>query len=267
MGGYQNTVVAAAGATLEVAAIIGGTLNCICMPSSLDSVAYSFIGGGYENRIYSGCNQSSLHNGIGGGLQNLIRTYTPGGKSAGGNFHFIGGGRQNCLERTRDNTIIFGGCNNTFTSSVNYAAIFGGGGLNGIASNYSYGNYLYKTSGKFSINHPDPEKAHTHKLVHSFVEAPTTGENLYRFEVSTEGCAATVCLPSYYKFLNCNDQVWITPKDHMGVAYGNVNQEQTEINIVSNCDASYYVLLIGTRKDEKATFRWRGVEQDTIIPN
>ena len=39
-------------------------------------------------------------------------------------------------------------------------------------------------------------------------------------------------------------------------------KEQTEINITSNCDASYYVLLIGTRKDIS---RFRGVEQDTIV--
>ncbi len=246
-------------------------MNCICTQTAAGDppnlIEASFIGGGYENRIIADCNKTTGFSGIGGGLQNLIRTFTPAGKSASGNYHFIGGGRQNCLERTRDYTVVFGGCNNTMVSAAIYAVIMGGGGLSAIASNYTYANYIYKTSGKFTILHPDPAKRHTHKLVHSFVEAPTTGENLYRFEVETQGCAATVCLPSYYKFLNCNDQVWISPKDHTGAAYGNVNADQTEINIVSNCDASYYVLLIGTRKDEKATFRWRGVEEDTIIPN
>jgi len=246
-------------------------LNCICTctfagdPPNL--IEFAFIGGGNQNSIIANCAKTVSYSATGGGLQNIIRTFTPGGKSASGNYKFIGGGRAHCLERNANFTTIFGGCNNTMTSSLSYAAILGGGGLNGAFSLYTYGNYLYKTSGKFSIKHPDPSKRHSHKLVHSFVEAPTTGENLYRFEVETQGCAASICLPSYYKFLNCNDQVWITPKDHTGAAYGNVNQEQTEINIVSNCDASYYVLLIGTRKDEKATYRWRGAEQDTIIPN
>jgi hypothetical protein len=51
----------------------------------------------------------------------------------------------------------------------------------------------------------------------------------------------------------------------MGVAYGIVNNDQTEINITSNCDASYYVLLIGTRKDEKAKNFWRGPERDRFV--
>jgi hypothetical protein len=51
----------------------------------------------------------------------------------------------------------------------------------------------------------------------------------------------------------------------MGVAYGDVNAQQTEINIKSNCDGSYYVLLIGTRKDDAAQNRWKGVEQERII--
>jgi hypothetical protein len=59
--------------------------------------------------------------------------------------------------------------------------------------------------------------------------------------------------------------VWVTPKDHMGTAYGKVNTQQTEINIKSNCDGSYYVLLVGTRKDEYATRIWKGVEQERII--
>jgi len=267
MGGYQNI---SSGGNYQnfYVSIMGGTLHCVCnCNAGVGLIYYAFIGGGYENRILANCNQTIQLSAIGGGLQNRITTNPPGGKSASGDYKFIGGGRQNCLERNSNNTVIFGGCLNRMTSSNRFAVILGGTSESNAVSCVTQGNYLYKTSGKFSIRHPDPDKAHTHKLVHSFVEAPTTGENLYRFEVETQNCAATVCLPSYYKFLNCNDQVWITPKDHMGVAYGTVNSQQTEINITSNCDSSYYVLLIGTRKDEKATFRWRGVEQDSIIPN
>jgi hypothetical protein len=179
---------------------------------------------------------------------------------------FIGGGRDNCIIRATLSNAIFGGYLNKIDSSLTAAAIIGacGSGLTATASLYTCASYLSKTSGKFSIRHPDPSKSHTHNLVHSFVEAPTAGDNLYRYEVTTQNCEASVSLPDYYKFLNCNDQVWITPKNHMGVAYGDVNATQTEINIKSNCDGSYYILLMGTRKDDAAK-KFRGVEPERII--
>ena len=42
---------------------------------------------------------------------------------------------------------------------------------------------LSKASGCFSIAHPDPAKNSTHKLQHSFVESPTEGDNIYRWQV------------------------------------------------------------------------------------
>jgi len=261
LGGYQNIINHAGGGT-SYSSILGGTLNIICNYATANYIIENgVIGGGNGNQIVACSAQQSVFAFIGGGLQNCIYTHS-GGKSATHRGAVIIGGYQNKLLRPVNHNVIFGGRNNCNTGSVSYTNIFGGCLLTATASSYSYGNYLYKTSGKFSIRHPDPAKMHTHNLQHSFVEAPTEGENLYRFEVATQGCQATVSLPSYYKFLNCNDQVWITPKEHTGVAYGTVNEEQTEINIKSNCDASYYVLLIGTRKDIN---RFRGVEQDTIV--
>jgi len=230
----------------------------------------NFIGGGAENLILSSCGTGAntrelCHAFIGGGCANTISSYSSGGKSAKGCLLFIGGGSNNIIERNPTKSAIFGGSLNCLTSSTSCAIVLGNAQLAPTASGYTCVDQISKTSGKFSIRHADPTKKHTHNLVHSFVESPTAGDNIYRYEVATQNCEAIVSLPDYYKFLNCNDQVWITPKNHLGVAYGNVNTQQTEINIKSNCDGSYYVLLIGTRKDDAAKKAWRGVETERII--
>ena len=82
----------------------------------------------------------------------------------------------------------------------------------------------------------------------------------YRYKITTQNCSATLQLPDYYKFLNEDDQVWVTPACHFGSAYGKVNAAQTCVEFTSNCDGDYNVLLIGTRKDIDAQKGWRGVE-------
>ncbi len=120
---------------------------------------------------------------------------------------------------------------------------------------------LSKTAGSFAISHPNPSKNTACELFHSFVESPTAGDNLYRFEVEVENGTATIDLPDYYKYLNENDQVWVNPKNHFGRAYGVVNQEQTALTVFADTDGSYNVLLIGTRKDEDAAKAWKGTER------
>jgi hypothetical protein len=271
-GGCTNLIGAQAGCITAYATIGGGYSNWMCSLSQYSGQKHNFIGGGRDNRILSDCGTSFAggiravcFSTIVGGDNNCISSYLSGGKSANSCAMFIGGGVNNLIERNTVQGAIFGGSGNQLPSSTSCAIIFGNVNLTGSFSSYSYADTLSKTSGKFSIRHPDPDKKHTHNLVHSFVEAPTAGENIYRYEVATQNCEALVSLPDYYKFLNCNDQVWITPKNHMGVAYGNVNTQQTEINIKSNCDGTYYVLLIGTRKDEFAMKSWRGVETERII--
>ena len=119
---------------------------------------------------------------------------------------------------------------------------------------------LSKGSGTFKIDHPDPLKTDTHYLQHSFVESPTGGDNIYRWTVTTTNKIHTITLPDYYKFLNKDDMVWISPVNHFGRAYGTVNQEQTEINIVTDTDGIYNVLLVGTRKDPTVLRQFEGVE-------
>jgi len=133
------------------------------------------------------------------------------------------------------------------------------------SGNKSYCNFyvcgsLSKASGCFSIPHPDPAKNSTHKLQHSFVESPTEGDNIYRWQVETSNCSNVITLPSYYKYLNKNDMVWVSPYKNFGAAYGEVTADQCCLIICSNQDGCYNVLLIGTRKDEHAENMWSGPE-------
>ena len=118
---------------------------------------------------------------------------------------------------------------------------------------------LSKGSGSFLIPHPDPEKEATMNLSHSFVESPTGGDNIYRWEVNTQNCRTVIELPSYYKHLNKDDMVWASPSRHFGSAYGEVTPDQCCVVICSNKDGAYNILLIGTRKDKYVT-HWKGVE-------
>ena len=119
---------------------------------------------------------------------------------------------------------------------------------------------LSKASGCFSISHPDPAKNATHNLQHAFVESPTEGDNIYRWQVQTTAGTNVITLPTYYRFLNKNDMVWVSPYRNFGSAYGEVTADQCCLIVCSNQDGCYNVLLIGTRKDEHAESMWTGAE-------
>ena len=108
---------------------------------------------------------------------------------------------------------------------------------------------LTKGSGTFLINHPDPAKPGW-KLQHSFVESPTVGDNIYRYIIDIDNTlSGSIELPSYWKFLNENPQIWINPVKHFGIAYGELNEELSVMNVYANSAGKYNILLIGTRKD------------------
>ena len=92
------------------------------------------------------------------------------------------------------------------------------------------------------------------------MESPTRGDNLYRCTFTTSNYSSSIELPSYYKFLNENTQIFISAVEHFGNAYGKVNAECTCIDFRSNCDGEYNVLIVGTRKDIDAKNGWTGVE-------
>lgn len=270
--------------------IAGGWLHRSCYSNS------STIGGGGYNRIRGagGCARAFADT-IAGGCSNIIWGY---GAIGGGCFNTIGGGCCNNIVSTfiRNNTIA-GGCFNSISGTLGANFIGGGvfnaingGGCNGIlgsqfntinssynafaigvshcissTSNLTCVNTLSKQAGSFAIPHPDPSKTAYKELVHSFVESPTAGDNIYRFTVRTLSCEASLKLPDYYKHLNTDTQVFITPKDNFGVAHGNIDTNQENINIKSNEDGLFNVLVIGTRKDKYAINAWRGVERHKQI--
>ncbi|MCD6193985.1 MAG: hypothetical protein J7L26_11040 [Candidatus Aminicenantes bacterium] len=120
---------------------------------------------------------------------------------------------------------------------------------------------ISKGSGTFDIPHPDPAKKEAGwRLRHSFVESPTAGDNLYRYQVKVVGGQAVIKLPEYFKYLNENPQGWVSPVDVLGVARIEVDLE--EARIYATVDGTYNVLIIGTRKDETAVRNWEkyGVE-------
>lgn len=150
------------------------------------------------------------------------------------------------------------------TLFLGYNRVFNGIGLNvkagtridlngnsRVTGNLDVTGALSKGSGSFDIPHPDPSKPKGTRLRHYFVESPTAGDNLYRFQVEVKNGVATIDLPDYFNYLNCNPQVWISPVDILGIARATVGTAQVTIH--ATMDGFYNVLLIGTRKDDVAT--------------
>ncbi len=117
------------------------------------------------------------------------------------------------------------------------------------------GGTLTKGGGAFDIVHPDPEKVGW-RLRHCFVESNTRGDNIYRFKIQTDGLTGSVALPSYFKFLNENEQVFISGTERGSYGCGSVDVEQTQVNIEVNVDGVYNVLVIATRKDALMRGYW-----------
>ncbi|MFH1655682.1 MAG: hypothetical protein ABH954_03635 [Candidatus Omnitrophota bacterium] len=113
---------------------------------------------------------------------------------------------------------------------------------------------------KFKIPHPDPSKPEGTFLKHSAVEAPTAGDNIYRFTVDVKDGKAIIRLPDYYSFLNKDDMALVFPVKHFGRAYGEIDKNQQTLTVYANFDGEYNVILIGTRKDEAAIKYWDGPE-------
>jgi hypothetical protein len=191
------------------------------------------------------------------------------------------GGSLNSIQCSSNHSSILGGYGNYIGTNSSCSSIIGGTcssivGLNNtfvIGSNISAtaSNYTFvcnlcsfgqvnKAGGTFKISHPDPKKTDTHYLLHSFVESPTAGDNIYRYSITTVDGVAEIELPEYFSYLNENIQVWVNGKNNFGVGYGNINEELTKISIKTSIDGEYNVLIIGTRKDDHAKKHWKGVE-------
>ena len=216
--------------------------------------------GGFKNYIKQTspyCTKELKCNTIVGGAYNLIQSSDTRVRK-----NFIGGGCNNRICAITgvgaDYNSILGGRDNTICGYSNAHII--GSSLTASSNNTTFVEALSKTSGTFRIKHPDPIKNKTHYLQHSFVESPTAGDNIYRYVVKVVDGVAEIELPDYFKFLNENTQIWVTPKKGFGIAYGEVNADLTKATIFANEDLEYNVLIIGTRKDKDAIKGWNGVE-------
>jgi hypothetical protein len=131
---------------------------------------------------------------------------------------------------------------------------------------YIYGNLqvtgsVSKGSGSFDIAHPDPKKTETHRLRHYFVETPSAGGNIYKYQIECEKGDNYIDLPDYYNYLNKDSLVWVNPVKHFGIAWGEV-EDNKKVRIVVDKKGTYNILIFGDRKDETAMkdFNEYGIE-------
>ena len=268
-GGNNNKI-----CTTRGSSILGGCNNCMCFVTTNTNNVSNAIVGGYNNKIGMG-DDCVCYNTIGGGYQNQICCCS--------SYNFIAG-RGNCAgggasNNGSDNSAIFGCSNRSCgafnfvagatnnTSTYNYVAILGTYGKTSTNNNQlmtccicAYGS-LSKASGTFTIDHPNPKKESEYNLKHSFVESPTAGDNVYRWEIDIDDTLqGEIILPEYYRYLNENSQVWVNPVDNLGRAFGIVNISATKVKITTSDPGKFNILVIGTRKDKAAVEAWKGVE-------
>ena len=109
-----------------------------------------------------------------------------------------------------------------------------------------------KTSGSFDIAHPDPEKKDTHRLRHYFVETPSAGGNIYKYQINCKAGENYIDLPDYFKHLNTDSLVWANSFKHFGRAWGEVVEDGARAKIVCEDAGIYNILVFGDRKDKDA---------------
>jgi len=157
----------------------------------------------------------------------------------------------------------------TGTNSLHYSRF-----LNLLEDNNGGTNTLYvrgdvnvsgsvsKSGGSFLIPHPDPAKNSTHMLRHCFVEAPTRGDNLYHWTLTTTNRVAEQELPAYSPFLNEGWQFYVNPVASLEQGYVVLAEDERSFRLLVTEDGTYHVLGVATRKDAaaKAFFDGKGVE-------
>lgn len=236
--------------------MVGGIYNKIVCVSATAGGIYNAIFGGSSNAIcslYGITCQPTCFNAIMGGTTNCMISSTG---PAMNNVWL--GGASGILSRREKSA----GMGKSITLAGVYA--FGFGDTKTVVRNTFHFDTIEKTTNNFRIKHPDPEKCDTHMLVHSTVESPTAGDNVYRFDVTTVDGKAEVQLPDYFSHLNECPQAWTTPFDGHGHAFASFSQDMRTMRVRSQNDGKFHVLVVATRKDTAAVNFWRGAE--TIKP-
>ncbi len=105
----------------------------------------------------------------------------------------------------------------------------------------------------FVIDHPTKPGM---KLKHRCIESPKA-INLYR---GVQACVAgknTWKLPAYFESLNTAAQVWISPADCFGQAFGSVSTDGTNtVTLYCSVAGNYNVLVCADRNDPIAQQEW-----------
>lgn len=178
--------------------------------------------------------------------------------------YYAGGG--SAVLRTFTNHGLIFGTNATERARITNGGNFGIGTSSPSQKLHVNGNAivsgsLSKGSGSFDIAHPDPDKKDTHRLRHYFVETPSAGGNIYKYQIKCKEGNNYIDLPDYFQFLNKDSLVWVNPFKHFGRAWGEVKDDK-KIKIVAEQKGIYNILVFGDRKDEAAMkdFNKYGIE-------
>ena len=149
-----------------------------------------------------------------------------------------------------------------YSRFLNVTESTGPTGTMNILGNLRITGSISKGSGSFLIPHPNPVLQDTHMLRHCFVEAPTRGDNLYRWTLTTTNRVCEQALPTYSPFLNEAWQFFVQAVDGFGQGYCVLAADEGSFRLVVSEDGTYNVLGIATRKDAlaRAHFDRDGVE-------
>jgi hypothetical protein len=130
-----------------------------------------------------------------------------------------------------------------------------------VAGNVAVSGSVSKGSGSFDIKHPDPSKS-DFRLRHYFVETPSAGGNLYKYTKELTKGENCLDLPEYFKYLNTNSTVFISPNGCFGQGYGLVESNTCLITV--STIGSYNIFIFADRKDELAVteFNKYGIEYE-----
>jgi hypothetical protein len=122
---------------------------------------------------------------------------------------------------------------------------------------------LSKGSGSFDIPHLVPSKnALGMRLRHYFVETNSAGGNIYKYQLELIEGENILQLPDYFKYLNTNVLIWVSPHEHFGIGYGNYIENNDFASITVNSTGKYNVFIFADRKDSVAMkdFNKYGIE-------
>jgi prepilin-type N-terminal cleavage/methylation domain-containing protein len=213
-------------------------------------------------------NINNISSTINSGLASLF--WNSGGVSM---HHYVGNGNAIISTNTNHNLSLMADRLASNSSKIIIKSANGGVNIHGdlrvfygsatINGNATVSGSLSKGSGSFDIEHPDPKKKDTHRLRHYFVETPSAGGNIYKYQIECKEGENYIDLPDYFEFLNKDSLVWVTPFKHFGRAWGEVKNDK-KIKIVAEQKGVYNILVFADRKDEAAMkdFNKYGIEYE-----